>query len=263
MGNICLCISYDGSQYRGFQTQSEGNTIQDKIEEALLKVTGERIRIHGSGRTDAGVHARTQFIHFSSTIEVPIEKWPVALNCLLPDDIVVQASYQVPPEFHSRISAKSKTYKYTVNYSQVIDVFQRHMQYHYPRRLKLAEMEQAALYFVGEHDFTSFSSVHSSSKNPVRTIHDLQIVHSLQNNCSTRLEMYVTGNGFLQHMVRIIMGTLLDVGTGKKRADDIPNILSAKNRLLAGPTAPPHGLVLWDVIYPEYFGIAIESLSKQ
>lgn len=263
MSNICLCISYDGSQYKGFQTQSDGNTIQDKIEEALLKVTGEIVRIHGSGRTDAGVHARTQFIHFSTTVQVPLNKWPVALNCLLPDDIVVQASFHVPPEFHSRKSALSKTYKYTVNYSQIIDVFHRHMQYHYPRRLKLSEMEKAARYFVGEHDFTSFSSVHSSSKNPVRTIYDLRIVHSLQNDCSTRLEMYVTGNGFLQHMVRIIMGTLLDVGTGKKRAEDIPNILSAKNRLFAGPTAPSHGLILWDVIYPEYFGVAIESCSKQ
>ena len=252
MRNICVSVSYDGTRYSGFQTQPSGNTIQDRIEEAIRVLTGERVSVIGSGRTDAGVHARKQVINFHTESPIPIERWALALNARLPDDIVALEAREAPPHFHARKSAKKKTYRYTINCGRFPDVFRRKYQFHHPKPLHVDEMRAALERIVGEHDFTSFCSVHSTQPSHVRTIYEARIDREMRESVpspSELLHIYVTGNGFLQHMVRIIVGTLIEIGEGKKSSDDMTAILEAKDRSKAGPTAMPHGLMLWDVDY--------------
>jgi tRNA pseudouridine38-40 synthase len=262
MKHICLRIAYDGSRYNGFQSQPQKNTVQDCIEEALLQVTGENIKINGSGRTDAGVHARSQYVDFFVSASVPLNRWSMAMNSCLPFDIKVLAAFEVPLEFHARRSTFAKTYKYVVNFSRISDVFYDHMQYHFPRRIDIVTMIEASQILLGEHDFTSFASANNVRRSNIRKIMQLkiEIVKHPVFQTNELIEFYITGTGFLQHMVRIIIGTLLDVGVGKKSPQDVARILEAKNRLLAGPTAPSKGLILWDVVYPEKFGITLETI---
>ncbi len=265
MNHICLTVTYEGTHYSGFQSQPQLNTIQDKLQEALLRVTGESVKIVGSGRTDAGVHARAQYVDFYVDANVPLDRWCLAMNCCLPEDIVVTAAYRVPNEFSSRKSAIAKTYRYCINYGRIADVFYRNFQYHFPRRLNIDQMIAASKFLLGEHDFTSFASAHNVRRSNVRTISDIRFSihkHMFDSKCK-QLDIFITGSGFLQHMVRIIVGTLLDVGVGKKSVQDVENILDAKNRLIAGPTAPSNGLMLWEVFYPEKYGLNVESLSQQ
>jgi tRNA pseudouridine38-40 synthase len=258
MNHICLIVTYDGTNYSGFQSQPQMNTVQDKLQEALFRVTGESVKVVGSGRTDAGVHARAQYIDFYVNANVPLDRWCLAMNCCLPKDIVVTAAYRVPGDFSARKSAYAKTYKYSINYGRIADVFNRNLQYHFPRRLNIDQMIAASEVLLGEHDFSSFASVHNVRRSNVRTISDIKFDARFK-----RLDIFITGSGFLQHMVRIIIGTLLDVGVGKKSVQDVRNILDAKNRLIAGPTAPPNGLMLWEVFYPKKYGINVESFSEQ
>ncbi len=257
MRNIFLVLSYDGTSYNGFQCQPFKNTVQDKLQEAIFKLTGDQIVVEGSGRTDAGVHARGQVVNFQTSSNIPIERWRMAINSRLPRDIIVLEAREVPLSFHARRSAKRKTYRYTISNTRVPDVFQRNYQYHHPVPLHVTEMELALQYLIGEHDFSSFCSGRSTKQSHVRTIYHAYLereaasenpIDPSDGRCGV-LHLYITGNGFLYNMVRVIAGTLIQVGEGKRTAMDMKLLLDAKDRLKAGPTAMAHGLTLWDVEY--------------
>ncbi|MBD2866298.1 tRNA pseudouridine(38-40) synthase TruA [Paenibacillus oceani] len=251
MRNLVMTVSYEGTRYFGFQSQLQGNTIQDRIEEAIEKLMGEKIHITASGRTDAGVHARAQIFNFITSSSIPIQRLALALNSRLPPDIRILEARMADPDFHARRSAKRKTYRYTINCNRVPDVFQRHMQFHHPTPLNVEAMRHALQALIGEHDFTSYCSVKSTKPSHVRTIYDayIETVDAETGSGPGLIHVWVTGNGFLQHMVRIIVGTLMQVGEGKRTAANMGDVLRAQNRRLAGPTAMAHGLMLWEVVY--------------
>ncbi|WP_270168015.1 tRNA pseudouridine(38-40) synthase TruA [Paenibacillus sp. SYP-B4298] len=244
MRNICMTVSYDGTAYNGFQIQPIGRTIQGEIERVLHVLTGETIKIHGSGRTDAGVHARGQVFHFHTESQIPVDRWAIALNSRLPDDIVILSAEEKPLEFHSRRSAKRKTYRYSIRTGKHPNVFTRHYEFHHYSLLDVEAMRAALVCLEGEHDFTTFTSIHSTKQSHVRTIYEAKLVQE-----GDVLHTYFTGNGFLYNMVRIIMGTLMRVGEGKIQAEEMPHILAACDRSKAGPKAMAHGLTLWSVEY--------------
>lgn len=251
--NIAMVIGYDGTGYFGFQTQPGGNTVQDKLEEAIRILTGETVKIHGSGRTDAGVHARAQVINFLTESRISAERWCLAMNSRLPDDIIAYQAWEAPLEFHSRRSAKRKTYRYGIQNSKFPDISHIRTRFHHPKSLDISAMKQALAYVVGEHDFTSFCTVRTTMESKVRTIYSTELyvipdpLPGDDRACSIHIE--ITGNGFLYNMVRILVGTLIEIGQGKRRPGDMRLILEAKDRSKAGPTAVSHGLTLWRVEY--------------
>ncbi|WP_438435295.1 tRNA pseudouridine(38-40) synthase TruA [Gorillibacterium sp. sgz500922] len=261
MRNIAMLVSYDGTGYNGFQTQPDGNTVQDKLEAGIWQLTGERTKITGSGRTDAGVHARGQVFNFLTDSRVPVERWCLALNSRLPNDIVVRSAREVPESFHARRSAKRKTYRYSIQRSKFPDVFHRTTRFHHPRQLAVDTMRTALAAFVGEHDFTSFCSVGTPVESHVRTIFGTRLLYEPYQDPDDGdagvIHLEVTGNGFLYNMVRIIAGTVLEVGEGKRDPLGIDAILKGRNRELAGPTAVAHGLTLWNVEY-EFFQTGLD-----
>lgn len=247
-------VSYLGTAYSGFQTQLNADTVQDQIEKAIHRLTGDDIKIHSSGRTDKGVHARGQVFHFHTKSIIPIKRWRMALNARLPDDIVIEDVNEVPLEFHARRSAKRKTYRYRINTNLLPNIFTRFYEFHHPAPLLVDEMRIALQFFVGTHDFTSFCSLKSDKDSHERTIYEASLEFTPTTNLNGTsdrgiIEIYLTGNGFLYNMVRIIVGTLIEIGEGKKNALDVPLILQAKNRSLSGPTAVAGGLTLWHVEY--------------
>ncbi|WDH98179.1 tRNA pseudouridine(38-40) synthase TruA [Paenibacillus urinalis] len=258
MRNICMKVNYDGTDYFGFQTQPIGNTIQDRIEEAIKSLTGEAVKIHASGRTDAGVHAIGQVFHFHTESMIPIDRWCMALNGRLPEDIILTDAYEVPLEFHSRRSAKRKTYRYTINANQFLDLFNRRTQLHHPGNLDIQAMRESLPYLLGTHDFTSFASRHSTKQSHIRTLYEAELTvdSSMSRKGHPRdqgvIHLFITGNGFLQHMVRIIVGTMLEVGEGKRKPEEMKLILEAEDRSAAGPTAVSKGLMLWNVEYEDF-----------
>lgn len=256
MRNLLMKVNYDGTHYDGFQTQPQGNTIQDRLEQAILHLTGEELKITASGRTDAGVHAYGQPFNFITSSQIPLERWCLALNARLPQDIVVTEAKEVPLSFHSRRGAKRKTYRYTINGNRFPDPFQRRWQHHHPLKLEIMAMQQGLAHLVGTHDYTSFASRKSTKTSHVRTIYEayMEVDRSMCRPGSDDqgvIHTYITGSGFLQHMVRIIMGTLIQVGERKYQADKVADILAACNRAAAGPTAVAKGLALWSVEYDE------------
>lgn len=257
MRNICIVVSYDGTSYYGFQSQPQKNTIQDKIEEAITVLTGEQVKIISSGRTDAGVHARHQVFNFMTGSPIPVKSWCLALNARLPKDIVALEAKEVALDFHSRRWAKRKTYCYTINNGRYPNVFRKHTEFHHPTKLNVEEMEKALAIIQGEHDFTSFCSRKSTKESHVRTLYETRLVREttqLVKDESVQSGVYyifITGNGFLYNMVRIIVGTLIQIGEGKISSRAMADILSAKDRSAAGPTAEAHGLTLWEVNYGE------------
>ncbi|WNQ11769.1 tRNA pseudouridine(38-40) synthase TruA [Paenibacillus aurantius] len=253
MRNLVMVVSYDGSAYSGFQVQPKDTTVQGKLEEAVRVLTGEQVKIHGSGRTDAGVHAREQVIHFHTESQIPVQRWRLAMNARLPSDIVVKSVREAPLDFHSRRSAKRKTYRYTIQRTRYADVFTRHLAFFHPTPLDLEAMRQALVLFEGEHDFSSFCSTRRPDGSHVRTIYetafDFRPEPDAGDGDAGVIHIYMTGNGFLHNMVRIIIGTLIEVGEGKRPSSDMPAILAAMDRKKAGPTAMAHGLMLWKVEY--------------
>lgn len=265
--NLCLVLGYDGTRYNGFQSQPSGNTIQDQLEAAIRMLTDEEIHVTGAGRTDAGVHARRMFVNFHTESKIPIERWAIALNTRLPNDIVVHTAQEVSESFHARRHASNKTYRYTINCRKFPDLFRRNYEFHHPTPLNIEAMQAGLQYLLGEHDFTSFTSPLSDKPHHVRTIYDARIeTEPPADEMASMLEsvdlarypgktrgvfhLYIKGNGFLYQMVRIIVGTLLQVGQGKRTPREIAAILDAKDRSRAGPTAVPHGLTLWNIEYP-------------
>lgn len=252
MRNIGMTVAYEGTAYCGFQAQPEDPTVQGCIEAVLKQLTGETISILASGRTDAGVHAQGQVFNFLTESQIPVERWMIAMNSRLPKDIVITEVWEAPLDFHSRYSAKRKTYRYSIYSERVPDLFTRRTELFHPRPLKIDAMKEAMSYFEGEHDFTSFASPKSTKTSNIRTIYQSWLEH--EPSCTGhpdrgRIHLYITGNGFLYNMVRIIAGTVLQVGQGKRRPDQIPEIIQARDRYKAGPTAIPCGLMLWKVEY--------------
>ncbi|MGG7222758.1 tRNA pseudouridine(38-40) synthase TruA [Bacillus sp. ATD] len=239
-------ISYDGHLFNGYQVQPGKRTVQDELEKALavLHKSKERIPVVSSGRTDSGVHAAGQVIHFDTPLAIPAERWPYALNALLPDDIAVKQAEIADDGFHARFSAVKKEYRYFVYTEKHPDVFKRHYAYHFSYRLNVQDMREAAKHLIGTHDFTSFCAAKTEVQDKVRTIYELDWTET-----DDGLQMRITGSGFLYNMVRIIVGTLLDAGIGKIFPDDVKSMLEAKDREAAGRTAPGHGLYLWNVYY--------------
>jgi tRNA pseudouridine38-40 synthase len=238
-------LAYEGTGFSGWQIQPNKRTVQSEIEAVLAKMhKGEIVKVSGSGRTDANVHARGQVIHFDSPLAIPVEKWGLALNSLLPDDVAVLSAEKVSPDFHARFLAKGKEYRYKLHLSKVRDPFLRNFAYWYPYPLDVDSMVEASRYLLGTHDFSSFCSAKTEVEDKVRTIHSIDL--SLEDDI---LIFRFTGNGFLYNMVRILVGTLLEVGSGERQPSEIQEVLEKKDRRRAGKTAPGHGLYLWRVFY--------------
>ncbi|CRK85312.1 tRNA pseudouridine(38-40) synthase TruA [Neobacillus massiliamazoniensis] len=238
-------ISYDGIGFSGYQVQPNKRTVQSELEAVLAKMhKGMAVKVSASGRTDAGVHAKGQVIHFDSPLVIPMEKWAMALNSLLPDDLSVLSVEKAKDTFHARYDAIGKEYRYYLQMSSVRDPFQRNYAYQYPYKLDLETIKEASQYLIGTHDFTSFCSAKTEIEDRIRTINAIEITLEGDKLC-----FRFVGNGFLYNMVRILVGTLLEVGTGDRLPSDIPDIIAKRDRRFAGKTAPGHGLYLWKVFY--------------
>lgn len=246
MRNIKMTLSYDGTNYHGFQVQNRTGlkTIQGTLEKALSLLTKEEISVIGSGRTDAGVHARGQVINFTSQSRIPAERFPLAVNSVLPADIVVWEARDVEPAFHARFQAIRKTYQYKIYNESYFSPFWRHYAYHVPVSLDLEGMAHGAASFLGTHDFRGFCAKDTAVQNFVRTIYSFTIEKE-----GPIIKFSVTGDGFLYNMVRIMVGTLLEIGLRKRNPQEIPSLLAAGDRRLAGTTIPPQGLYLISVEY--------------
>ena len=245
MRNIKLIIEYDGKGFNGWQKQPNKLNIQGEIERAIEEITGESIDLIASGRTDAGVHSLGQTANFKTESKIPIEKIPIAINSKLKQSIIIKSAEEVDERFHSRYNVKSKKYRYTINNSKYGSAIYRNVEYHFPIKLNIENMQKAAKYFEGEHDFKAFKASGTSSKSSVRTIYKAQVIEA-ENE---RIYIELTGNGFLYNMVRIISGTLVEVGLGKIKQEEIREIIYSKDRSRAGKTLPAHGLFLLNVEY--------------
>ena len=244
MRNIKLTIEYDGKEFNGWQKQPNKLNIQGEIERAIETITGETVDLTASGRTDAGVHALAQVANFKTNSNLPIEKFAVAINSKLKKSIRIQKAEEVEERFHSRYNCKQKTYRYIINNSKQGSAIYRNLEYFVPEKLNIEEMKKAVKFFEGEHDFKAFKASGTSSKSSVRTIYKTSIKEE-----GDRIAIELTGNGFLYNMVRIISGTLIDVGLGKIKAEEIPEIINSKDRTRAGKTLPPYALFLVKVEY--------------
>ena len=236
---VMLTVAYDGTNYSGWQVQPNGTTIEGVLNEVLSELLKEEITVIGASRTDAGVHALCNVAVFDTASRIPAEKMSYALNTSLPEDIRVVGSKEVDVDFHPRYCESKKTYEYHVVNSEFINPVKRLYCHHTYLKCDVEAMQEAGKYLVGEHDFKSFCTVGAQVESTVRTITDLQV-----NRDGEEIVIRVTGTGFLYNMVRIIAGTLLEVGYGRLAADDIPSILEACDRQAAGPTAPAKGLCL-------------------
>lgn len=244
MRNIKLIIEYDGTNYFGWQKQPNQISVQETIEEAIEKITKEKVDIYGSGRTDRGVHARGQVANFLTDSRIPGEKFKDAINSVLAADIAITYSEEVDQSFHSRYSAKGKEYRYVFYNRRVPSPLLRNFAYHVPQKLHFDLMQEAADDLIGTHDFIAFMASGSSVKDTIRTIYNVHLSKDHE-----MIELRINGDGFLYNMVRIIAGTLVDIGIGKIDSKCIPEIISSKDRKNAGHTAPPHGLYLEKVLY--------------
>lgn len=244
MTRICLTIEYDGTRYGGWQIQPNAITIQESVERALEKVIGHFVRLYSSGRTDAGVHAVGMRAHFDVENLLPLAAYREGVNRFLGDDIAVRTVEVVADDFHARFDAQGKWYQYRVYRNQVRSPLQRRTSWHIPSELDLESMVAAAEIFVGCHDFKAFRSSSCVAKTTIREIFSLQVVEQ-----GEFLIFNVKGDGFLKNMVRVLVGTLIDVGRGKFGVESVQNLLKYGERPKAGRTAPAHGLCLMDVWY--------------
>lgn len=244
MRRIQLIIEYDGTRYAGWQRQENAMAVQQVVEEKLRKLTKENIVIHGASRTDAGVHAMGQSAHFDTECRIPADKFSYALNTMLPPDIRIRYSRQVPDEFHARFSTKGKRYRYLFQVSPHAGALNRLTHAHIIYQLDEKLMQQEAQELVGTHDFGAFAASGSVVKDTVRTIYRADIFRE-----GEEIRLIVEGNGFLYNMVRIIAGTLVGVGSGKIEPGAFAKAIETGNRLDLGVTAPAYGLTLMEVFY--------------
>ena len=245
MRNIKLLIEYDGKDFNGWQKQPNKLNIQGEIEKAIERITGEEVNLMASGRTDAGVHAIGQVANFKTNSNIPIEKFPIALNTNLKKSIIIKSAEEVEERLHSRLNCKKKTYRYIINNSKYGTAIYRNLETHIPIKLDIEKMQKAVKYFEGEHDFKAFKASGTSSKSSVRKIYKAEVIDA----GNERIYIELTGNGFLYNMVRIIAGTLVEVGLNKIEPQEVENIILSKKRENAGKTLPPQGLYLVNVVY--------------
>ena len=244
MRNLRLDLCYDGTRYKGWQRLPDSNsTIQGKLEQTLTRILGEEIEISGSGRTDAGVHAKAQVANFHCHSDMQCQDILSQLRRYLPEDIGIYSCREVSPRFHARLNAIEKTYSYRIWNCDAPCVFERRFVTMIPEKLDVEAMISASAYFLGEHDFSAFCANPKMKKSTVRTIRSLEILRD-----ENELRIVIKGNGFLYNMVRIIVGTLVEVGLGERSADSIPSLFGAK-RAAAGRLMPPQGLCLEEVFY--------------
>lgn len=244
MKNVKLTIEYDGTNYCGWQKQNNEKTIQEEIEKAIYEAVGEVVEVIGSSRTDAGVHARGMVANFKTNATIPFDKFKYAINDKLPEDISIIESEEVKNEFHARYDSKGKTYCYSIINRQQKIAIGRNYAYHFKWSLDIEKMQEACKYFIGKHDFKAFRSLGSSVKTTERTIKELYIEAKGES-----INIFITADGFLYNMVRIIVGTLLKVGRGKIPVEDIEKIILSGDRKKVGPCVPANGLILEKVYY--------------
>lgn len=248
--NFKLTLQYDGTDFHGWQVQANQRTVQGELERVLSMLEGAEVHVSGSGRTDAGVHAEAQVVNVKLSKNFTPEKLRAALNGNLWRDLRVLQVEQVPEDFHARFSAKGKTYLYRVLNAPVLSPFWARYAYHESRPLDVARMNDTTRLFLGEHDWTAFSSAQADTEHKVRTITEFTVESRWDARAvASIIEFRITGDGFLRYMVRSIVGTLLDVGRGEKDSDTILTAIVSGNRSLAGATAPAHGLTLLKVYY--------------
>ncbi len=255
---IKLVIAYDGTRYHGWQFQKNGLSIQAVLEEKIQVMTREQVKVIGSGRTDAGVHALGQVCHFATRTRLEPDEIQKGLNSLLPDDILVRLAEAAPADFHARYSVKSKIYEYRILNRREPDVFLRNYVWHVSYPLDLKVLGQCLSLIQGEHDFTSFRSTGSNNQNPVRCIFKA----GLRGPEDGLVRLVLEANGFLRHMVRSMAGTLVDVGMGKISVDGFLDILEAKDRQRAGIKAPARGLFLVRVVYEGEDGVKGKGIDS-
>ena len=246
MRRIFLRVAYDGTNYHGFQVQPNAETIEGMLNRELSRILKEEITVIGASRTDAGVHALGNVAVFDTNAKIPGEKVAYALNVSLPDDIKIQQSMEVPPDFHPRYQATVKTYEYKIYNARFPSPQHRLYEHFTYYKMDIERMQAAANYLIGEHDFKSFCSIHAEVESTVRTIYDIKVMKK-----EDTITIRITGNGFLYNMVRIIAGTLMDAGQGFWEPEYMKEILEAKERSKAGNTAPAKGLTLVAIEYPE------------
>lgn len=247
---IALGVEYDGSQYHGWQAQTGLHTIQQVIENALSKVADAPVSVICAGRTDTGVHATNQVIHFDTEKERSARSWVHGANSFLPKDVCIKWAREMPEDFHARYSALSRRYRYVIYNGSVRPALLRSAVTWQYRQLDHRSMNEAAQHLIGELDFTSFRSIECQSKTPMRNVHQIQVTRSVD-----LVIIDITANAFLHHMVRNIAGVLIAVGSGKRPEKWVKEVLLAKDRKLGAETAPPYGLYLINVIYPERFSV--------
>jgi len=265
MRNFKLTISYDGADFHGWQVQPGVPTIQGLLNEALRKITQEKLVVHGASRTDTGVHALGQTAHFRTQSGLSAAEFQRALNALLPPAIRIVAAEEMGPDFHSRWQVQAKTYRYRIFRGRVLSPFEHRRVLHYPWALDEEAMAAAARQFEGEHDFTSFAASSGSEdddrdRNMVREMFSSEIVRVPE---SEEIAYVVRGKSFLRYMVRKIVGTLLEVGKGRLAPSDIPALFELRDRTRSGPTVPPHGLYLVALEYPDPTNSLVRQSSRQ
>ena len=246
MKRIRLRVAYDGTNYSGWQIQPNAPTIEKKLDEAIYALTGENVHVTGASRTDAGVHALGNVAVFDTASSIPADKFTYALNRYLPEDIIIQQSDEVESDFHPRHCDTRKTYCYSILNTEFGLPKKRNYTWNVPGNIDISKMQEAAEYLVGEHDFKSFCAVNAQVKTTVRTIYACSVTKA-----DDIITIRVTGNGFLYNMVRIIAGTLIQVGGGQIEPEQMEQILAARDREAAGPTAPAHGLTMMGIEYME------------
>lgn len=244
-------VKYDGSDYVGFQVQKNGNSVQAEIQRALKKMfKGFKVKVEGSGRTDSGVHAFGQVVHFDAPVNMEPIHLQRALNSILPPDILLTSVERVDESFHARFSARGKKYMYRVDLGRFPDPFKRLYTLHHPYRMNLDHLQEALEKLVGTHDFTSFCSTRSNKENKVRTVYEASYHIDEEKN---ELVFTFVGNGFLYNMVRIFVGTCLQIADGLKDPEEIDRLMELKDRTISGPTASGKGLYLMEVYYDDSF----------
>ncbi len=245
MRHLKLLIEYDGTNYHGWQIQPQVRTIQEEIGQKIFQMTGEQVTLLGAGRTDAGVHALGQVASFKTNSKLPLETFFRGLNSLLPPDIVIKSVEEVPEDFHPQFNARNKIYQYVILNRKIPSAIHRHFSWHIPFPLDVSALQQAAACLIGKKDFSSFQAADDEPTYPVREVRRAQwCVRE-----GDLLDFFIEADGFLKHMVRNIVGTLVDVGKGKISVADFQKIIEAKDRRLAGMTAPAQGLFLLAIKY--------------
>ncbi len=242
--NLVLKLQYDGTNYHGYQIQPDAPTVQGAVESVLSSVTGEEIHINGCSRTDARVHAVEYFCSFFTSFPIPADRLPIVLNNKLPSDIRALSCEEADDDFHARFDTIAKTYRYRINCTKYPEVFTRNYEWQLKRNLDVQKMNEACTYIIGEKDFKSFMTSGAQVESTIRTVYDVKVC--LKDEI---VEIYIRANGYLYNMVRIITGTLVDIGLGKYLPEYMKDIIDSKNREKAGPTAPPQGLSLYKVEY--------------